>query len=285
MTLGCDRGLAYDLMGRQADAQAEYRAALTGPDGDEARRRLALSLAISGDRSGARRRLRRSSLRAIAAAGRARAFVLALAGDTKAAMVAINAAMPGSWPRSRRSCSGCRPYSRARRRLPSTLASSRTPAHARYAAASRSAGDRQCDHEPAYRTSTQLAPRQPAPQPVPQQRRNRHRASAGRLRGSGSATSGGQAGTGAAEDLAPARQRLRRGRAHRPVSADEVEEQRPVRRHPGLCRSEPGPCAPAGRAVPRSADADTFAEDLETVDVTAFKWSNSPADQIVPLGT
>jgi hypothetical protein len=36
----------------------------------------------------------------------------------------------------------------------------------------------------------------------------------------------------------------------------------------------------------RSArDADTFAEDLQTVDVSAFKWSNSPADQIVPLGT
>jgi cell division septation protein DedD len=36
----------------------------------------------------------------------------------------------------------------------------------------------------------------------------------------------------------------------------------------------------------RSAtDADTFAEDLQTVDIKAFKWSNSPADQIVPLGT
>jgi hypothetical protein len=32
-------------------------------------------------------------------------------------------------------------------------------------------------------------------------------------------------------------------------------------------------------------DADTFAEDLQTVDVSAFKWSNSPVDQIVPLGT
>jgi hypothetical protein len=36
----------------------------------------------------------------------------------------------------------------------------------------------------------------------------------------------------------------------------------------------------------RSADdADTFAADLETVHVTAFKWSNSESDQIVPLGT
>ena len=47
--LGCDRGLAYDLLGQQAQAQADYRAALSGADADEARRRLALSLAISGD--------------------------------------------------------------------------------------------------------------------------------------------------------------------------------------------------------------------------------------------
>ena len=50
---GSDRGLAYDLLGHQAKAQADYRAALGGPDSDEARRRLALSLAISGDKAGA----------------------------------------------------------------------------------------------------------------------------------------------------------------------------------------------------------------------------------------
>ena len=50
VTLGCYRGLAYDLLGQQASAQADYRAAMKGPDGDEARKRLALSLAISGDR-------------------------------------------------------------------------------------------------------------------------------------------------------------------------------------------------------------------------------------------
>ena len=49
-TIGCDLGLAYDLLGKQAAAQADYRAALNGPDADEARRRLALSLAISGDK-------------------------------------------------------------------------------------------------------------------------------------------------------------------------------------------------------------------------------------------
>ena len=47
-TFAVERGLAYDLMGQQKQAQADYRLAINGPDGDEARRRLALSLAISG---------------------------------------------------------------------------------------------------------------------------------------------------------------------------------------------------------------------------------------------
>jgi Flp pilus assembly protein TadD len=96
VTIGCDRGLAYDLLGRQADAQADYRAALKGPDGDEARRRLALSLAISGDRAGALLAIAPLAAKADVAAGRTRAFALALTGDASGAMAAINAAMPGS---------------------------------------------------------------------------------------------------------------------------------------------------------------------------------------------
>ena len=48
-----DRGLAFDLLGRHADAQSDYRIALNTVDGDEARRRLALSLAISGQKADA----------------------------------------------------------------------------------------------------------------------------------------------------------------------------------------------------------------------------------------
>ena len=48
--IGADRGLAYDYR-PACQAQADYRAALSGRDGDEARRRLALSLAISGQKS------------------------------------------------------------------------------------------------------------------------------------------------------------------------------------------------------------------------------------------
>ena len=96
-TFGADRGLAYDLMGQQVLAQADYRAALGGPDSDEARRRLALSLAISGDKAEALQTLAPLQAKGDAAGARCRAFVLALTGDSKGAMVAIDAAMPGSW--------------------------------------------------------------------------------------------------------------------------------------------------------------------------------------------
>lgn len=98
-SFACDRGLAYDLMGQQAKAQADYRAALSGPDGDEARRRLALSLAISGDRSSALAMLAPLAARGDPGVQRVRAFIFALTGDSNAAMNAINAAMPGSWAR------------------------------------------------------------------------------------------------------------------------------------------------------------------------------------------
>ncbi|MEO7277453.1 MAG: hypothetical protein ABIW33_05470 [Sphingomicrobium sp.] len=94
--LACSRGLAYDLLGQQAQAQADYRLALTGADRDEAARRLALSLAISGDRAAALATLSPLMARRDPAAARTRAFVLALTGDANGAMAAINSAMPGS---------------------------------------------------------------------------------------------------------------------------------------------------------------------------------------------
>jgi len=97
--LGCDRGLAYDLMGQQTKAQSDYRAALSGADADEARRRLALSLAISGDKAGAIGTIAPLAAKGDSSVSRVRAFVLALAGDSKDAMTAIDAAMPGSWSR------------------------------------------------------------------------------------------------------------------------------------------------------------------------------------------
>jgi Flp pilus assembly protein TadD len=92
----CDRGLAYDLLGQQVQAQADYRAALGSADADEARRRLALSLAIGGDRNAALQTLAPLSAKGDAGVPRVRAFVLALTGDPNAAATAINKVMPGA---------------------------------------------------------------------------------------------------------------------------------------------------------------------------------------------
>ena len=95
-SFACDRGLAYDLMGQQTQAQADYRLALSGADSDETRRRLALSLAISGNRAAAIDTLAPLSAKGDPGTARVRAFVLALTGDPNAALSAINAAMPGA---------------------------------------------------------------------------------------------------------------------------------------------------------------------------------------------
>ncbi len=94
--IGAERGLAYDLIGQHAQAQADYRAALSATDGDEARRRLALSLAITGKKAEALSMLSPLMARGDAAGARTRAFVLALSGDINGAKSAIDAAMPGS---------------------------------------------------------------------------------------------------------------------------------------------------------------------------------------------
>ena len=95
-SFACDRGLAEDLMGQQAQAQADYRLALSGADREEARRRLALSLAISGNRGEAIATLAPLSAKGDPGTARVRAFVLALTGDSNSALSAINAAMPGA---------------------------------------------------------------------------------------------------------------------------------------------------------------------------------------------
>ncbi|WP_310467734.1 SPOR domain-containing protein [Sphingomonas sp.] len=96
LAFAADRGLAFDLLGRHAEAQADYRAALPGADGDEARRRLALSLAISGDQAGALTALDPLIARRDAGGVRCRALVLALSGDAEGARRAMESALPGS---------------------------------------------------------------------------------------------------------------------------------------------------------------------------------------------
>ena len=98
-TLALDRGMARDLLGDLGAAQSDYRLALFGPSGDEARRRLTLSLAIARDRKGALDALQPLLARRDPAAQRVRAFVLALTGDRAGATQAIEMAMPGAGAR------------------------------------------------------------------------------------------------------------------------------------------------------------------------------------------
>ena len=95
-SLGCDRGLAYDLLGNQVAAQSDYRAAQRGTDRDEATRRLALSLAISGNKAQALETIQPLLLRQDVGAKRVRALVLALAGDLIGAKSVLDFTMPGT---------------------------------------------------------------------------------------------------------------------------------------------------------------------------------------------
>src|SRR5262245_49070071 len=99
MLMAADRGMAKDLRGDLKGAQADYRVAISAMGSDEARRRLALSLAIGRDRKGALEVIQPLLNRRDPAAQRTRAFVLALVGDQIAASQAIDAVMPGAGSR------------------------------------------------------------------------------------------------------------------------------------------------------------------------------------------
>lgn len=83
--LAADRGLAWDVLGYPARAQADYALSLRREDDPEVRRRLALSLAISGRRAEALQVIAPQLQANDRAAWRAQAFVLALTGDADGA--------------------------------------------------------------------------------------------------------------------------------------------------------------------------------------------------------
>ncbi|WP_265528925.1 SPOR domain-containing protein [Sphingomicrobium marinum] len=93
---GVDRGLAYDLQGNLKAAEAEYRASLGRERDADARRRLALNLAMQGERTAAIAFLQPLLNQGDSGAQRSRAFVLALTGDLDGARRAIDYAMPGT---------------------------------------------------------------------------------------------------------------------------------------------------------------------------------------------
>jgi tetratricopeptide (TPR) repeat protein len=89
-----DRGLAYDLVGDPASAQAQYARALAVRPSDELVRRMALSQAISGDRVAFEKTLYPLLERRDFAAYRTRAFALAILGEEGEAVAIAEAVMP-----------------------------------------------------------------------------------------------------------------------------------------------------------------------------------------------
>ncbi len=94
--IASDRGLAYDLRGNAKRAQRDYGIALRRGDDPETTRRLALSMAITGDGNGALVLLDPLLRKQDTAAWRARAFILAMTGDAAGANKAAEAVMPSS---------------------------------------------------------------------------------------------------------------------------------------------------------------------------------------------
>lgn len=89
------RGLAYDLTGQPGHAQRDYRQLLSRRSDDEATRRLALSLGISGQRDEAMALLDPLLRRSDRAAWRARACIMAMTGDVAGAQKIAGSMIPG----------------------------------------------------------------------------------------------------------------------------------------------------------------------------------------------
>jgi tetratricopeptide (TPR) repeat protein len=91
-----DRGLAWDTLGYPTRAQADYALSLRREDDPEIRRRLALSLAITGQRAEALRMIDPQLRANDRAAWRTQAFILALTGDAAGAGQTARNMMPGA---------------------------------------------------------------------------------------------------------------------------------------------------------------------------------------------
>jgi hypothetical protein len=259
------------LLGRQAEAQADYRAALTGPDGEEARRRLALSLAISGNRTEALQVLSPLIAQRDVAAGRTRAFVLALSGDSAGAMAAINVAMPGS-------SGSVAPFLQ---RLPSLQAGQKAaavnlgvfPGDTYASAASAGVPTVISSSETTNRLAgiddllRQPAPQQPAvqasytPRPLPRPAAVAFQPKIWLQLGSG-------------ENVDELATRYKRLKAKSQEMLDGIKPY--VARSPDGTRLVIGPFR-------GPSDAQMMAEGLETAGIDVSRWSNSQSDRIAPL--
>jgi Flp pilus assembly protein TadD len=273
-SFACDRGLAYDLLGRQSEAQADYRVALATRDGDEARRRLVLSLAISGDRANALQTLAPLSARGDAGVARVRAFVLALTGDANAAANAINAVMPGS-------ASGVAPFLR---QLPTLGAGQKAAAvnlgivpgdstsTTSYASAN---VDRLSDIDAllsANPSTTQTAA--PAWQARPVQVSYARPAAPAVQRAAAPYQSKICLQLASGQNVEDLSDRFRRLKKDNPDLFDGIK--------PYLSRSAERARLLVG-PFKGASDASIFADDLKTVGIDAFRFTNSQTDRIAPL--
>lgn len=287
-----DRGLAYDLLGRQAEAQADYRIAMTGRDSAEARRRLALSLAISGNRAEALQLLGPLMAQGDAAGARTRAFVMALTGDANGARIAVDAAMPGSWasvePFIRRIAT-LRPGDKAAAvnlgifpdgdGTALAMGGAPAPATSPFAGGGDRLGSIEQMFGPQSPAATPAAPRAaPAPAtPAPVRY--------------AVATPAKQAPVQTVSSPAKKKIWLQLASGTN-ANALPSQFQRLKKRHSDLFEGISGYVAEgADRArlvigpFRGPSDAQIFAEDLGSVGIDAFSWTNSPTDRIVPLGT
>lgn len=291
LMLGADRGLAYDLLGRHAEAQADYRAALAGSESDEARRRLALSLAVSGDRASALTILSPLLIRRDVAAVRTRALVLALTGDMTSARAAVETAMPGSWPQMEPFIGRFGSLNSAQKVAAANLgifpgadqpispatsyANGRPEPSVR---STRPPADRLADIETLLRSPV-AAGQPPATSPpsaaIAPQPQAGAIANASRAGGTGQRKRFWvQLASGANADALPDQMRRIRSRSEdllNGVSAFIAEE-------PGRARLLVGPFRNA-------SDADVFAEDLETLQVSAFRWISPEGQPVRKLTT
>lgn len=288
-TIGCDRGLAYDLLGRQAEAQADYRAAIGGVDGEEARRRLALSLAIGGNRAVALQTLAPLAAKGDPGVPRVRAFVLALTGDSNAALSAINAAMPGNSARVAPFIQRLPALSAGQKAAAVNLGifpESGTVAYARSAPPSVGAAvnsvstDRLADIDALLGAAAQPAQATPPPaQPVWQPTKLAYAAptvpaSVQRTTVSFQPKIWLQLASGS--DVDALSDRFRRLKSHDRDLFDGIK--------PYVARSGSGALLLIG-PFRGPSDAAIFSQDLETVGVQASKYINSQSDRIAPLAT
>nr|WP_294168196.1 SPOR domain-containing protein [uncultured Sphingomonas sp.] len=303
--LALERGLAFDLLGQQERAQADYRLVLGGVDRDEARRRLALSLAISGKRLEALSTLDPLLARRDRAAIRARAFVLALTGDVDGARSAVSGALPGlagTMDPFLRRLATLRPNDKAAAVHLGVMPGAAGPLAQSYPAPSYAAPSAQAPTYSAPSYSTYVAPPPAQAQPA----RDRLAEIDRLLRPANPATPPPQASAPAtpppssvriasaiprAAAAVPARRRFWVQLASGPDPGRLPDQfRRLASRHRdvfeglnGFVAEEPERARLLVGPFKSAEDAETFADDLASADISASQWTSAPGQAVRKL--